>query len=375
MSELKLEDLAEDTSHRSRPGGRGCLPALVALALIVAIGLFAYVKGVDLIRSTLSGPEDYSGTGEGSVVIEVESGDTASAIADTLRGVDVVKSEEAFTDAADADQRSLEIQPGCYQMHKRMSGEDALALMLQDSTAVSCPGETALTIPEGLRAPEVLERIVAGTDMSKKTVSRAFAKTPSLGLPRYAKGDPEGFLFPATYEVSDRTTATGLVKAMVDKFRSEAADAGLEAKARKLGISPYEAVVVASLVQAEARRVGDMAKVASVIYNRLDDQMPLQLDSTLHYAVDSRGEVVAGEDLRAINSPYNTYLRTGLPPTPIDSPGRSALQAALAPAATDYLYFVTVNLRTGDTRFASTYEDHVRNTDLYSTYCEKSDAC
>jgi UPF0755 protein len=375
VSELKLEDLADDTSHRSRPGGRGCLPVLVALALIVAIGIFAYVKGVDLIRSTLSGPEDYSGTGEGSVVIEVKSGDTASAIADTLRGVDVVKSEEAFTDAAEADERSLEIQPGCYKMHKRMSGKDALALMLQDSTAVSCPGQVTLTIPEGLRASEILERIVSATGFSKQTVSRAFAKAPSLGLPRYAKGDPEGFLFPATYEVSDRTTAAGLVKAMVAKFTSEAADAGLESKARNLGISPYDAVVVASLVQAEARRVGDMAKVASVIYNRLDDGMPLQLDSTLHYAEGSRGRVVASEDLRAIKSPYNTYSHAGLPPTPIDSPGRSALEAALAPATTDYLYFVTVNLRTGDTRFARTFEAHTRNTDLYSSYCETSDAC
>jgi UPF0755 protein len=149
----------------------------------------------------------------------------------------------------------------------------------------------------------------------------------------------------------------------------------LGAKARELGISPHDAVVVASLVQAEARRVGDMAKVASVIYNRLGDGMRLQLDSTLHYAADSRGEVVASDDLRAINSPYNTYRRAGLPPTPIDSPGRSALQAALSPAATDYLYFVTVNLRTGDTRFASTFEAHTRNTDLYSSYCETSDAC
>jgi len=375
VSELKLDDLATDTSHRSRPGGRGCLPALVALALIVAIGLFAYIKGVDLIKSTLSGPEDYSGVGQGTVLIEVKSGDTASAIADTLRDADVVKSQEAFTDAAEADERSLEIQPGCYKLQMRLSGKDALALMLQDSTAVSCPGETTLTIPEGLRAIEVQQRIVSDTDLSKQTVSRAFAKASSLGLPRYAKGNAEGFLFPATYEVSDRTTASGLVKAMVAKFASEAADAGLEAKARELGISPYDAVVVASLVQAEARRVGDMAKVASVIYNRLDDGMRLQLDSTLHFAADSRGEVVASADLRAIDSPYNTYRRTGLPPTPIDSPGRAAMRAALSPAETDYLYFVTVNLRTGDTRFASTYAAHTRNTALYASYCETSDAC
>jgi UPF0755 protein len=216
---------------------------------------------------------------------------------------------------------------------------------------------------------------VAGTTLSEPSVRRALAKANDLGLPTYAKGDPEGFLFPATYEVSKETTAEGLVKAMVTKFTSEAGDAGLEAKAQQLGISPYDAVVVASLVQAEARRVGDMAKVASVIYNRLDDGMPLQLDSTLHYAEGSRGEVVASDDLRAIKSPYNTYRHTGLPPTPIDSPGRSALQAALAPAETDFLYFVTVNLRTGDTRFASTFQAHTRNIALYSSYCETSDAC
>jgi UPF0755 protein len=140
-------------------------------------------------------------------------------------------------------------------------------------------------------------------------------------------------------------------------------------------VSPNDIVTIASLIQAEASRPQDMPKVASVIYNRLDIDMPLQFDSTLHYAVDSRGEVTTSDDLRNLDSPYNTYKHTGLPPTAIDSPGRDAIDAALHPAETDYLYFVTVNLATGETLFASTLAEHDQNVQKYYDYCATSDAC
>lgn len=375
MSDLGLTSEDDDTGHRRSGHGRGCLPALLALALIVGLGLFAYVKGVDLIQGVLSGPDDYSGAGHGSVLIEVKSGESSAAIAGTLVGSDVVKSEAAFTDAALADERSLQIQAGCYRLHQQMSGQSALALMLTDSSHVSCPGEAQLTIPEGLRAMEILAHIVHATDIGKAEVDRAFAATSSLGLPSYADGDAEGYLFPATYDISKATRAADLLTAMVTKFTTEADTLGLQAKAGHLGVTPHDVVVVASLVQAEARRAQDMPKVASVIYNRLDAHMPLQFDSALHYAVDSRGEVQTSDNLRKLSSPYNTYTHLGLPPTPIDSPGAQAIRAALNPADTSYLYFVTVDLRTGETRFASTYAEHKRNVALYDAYCESSDAC
>ncbi len=162
---------------------------------------------------------------------------------------------------------------------------------------------------------------------------------------------------------------------MVDTFKQHASAADLEQGAADLGQSSYDVLIVASLVQAEASRAQDMPKVASVIYNRLDAGMPLQLDSTLHYAVDSRGEVATSDDLRDLDSPYNTYQLTGLPPTPIDSPGDDAINAALHPADTGYLYFVTVNLRTGKTLFAETLAEHNQNVQKLHQYCETSDEC
>jgi UPF0755 protein len=371
---MGLDDLTEGSAHRSHHR-RGCLPALLALLLIVAIGLFAYVKGVDLIRRALSGPEDYSGVGHGSVVIKVNDGDSAQAIGATLAASDVVHSSAAFTDAATADDRSRSIQPGCYRLHHQMSAKNALGLMLEDASHVNCPGESQLTIPEGLRASEILDRVAGDTSVSKAALRRTFTSARSLGLPRYAHGDAEGYLFPATYDVTDTMSASSVLSAMVKKFSAEAAVLGLTAKSRSLGVSAHDVVVVASLVQAEASRPEDMPKVASVIYNRLRDNMPLQLDSTLHYAVDSRGVVQTSPHLRSLKSAYNSYTHTGLPPTAIDSPGTRALQAALRPAHTRYRYFVTVNLRTGDTRFATTFAAHQHNVQLLHRYCETSDAC
>lgn len=348
------------------------MSVVVAIAVITAIGMFAYVKGVDLIQGALSGPEDYSGNGKKPVItVEVEKGDIGADIGEKLADAGVVKTAAAFTDAANKDGRAGSIQPGRYRLLSKMSAESALDVLVDPDSLITDP---TVTIPEGLRAKEILTRIVEQTDFTKKQVAKAYADTSRLGLPEYADGDPEGYLFPSTYDVGPQMTAADLLKAMVDRFEQEAESLELESAAEDLGFSPHDVVTIASLVQAEAGPA-DMTKVSSVVYNRLDRPMALQFDSTLHYAVDSRGEVVAGEELRKIDSPYNTYTRKGLPPTPIDSPGVEALTAALEPADTDFLYFVTVNLKTGKTLFTDNYDQHLRNVERYREYCETSDAC
>ncbi len=369
MSDLGLGTVQ---GHRVRHKRfRGCLAVLVALAIIVGIGFFSYVKGVDVIKGWLAGPADYVGQGHGSVVVQVKNGDTASDIGVTLEKANVVKSVRAFTDAAKKNSKSLTIQVGYYRMRRQMSGENALSLMLDPSSKVS----TGLTIPEGLRANEILALIVGHTKFSAQQVKRAFDDTPALGLPSYANGDAEGYLFPATYPLTPASTPASLLKAMTTAFKVQADALRLEPTAAAMHVSPTDIVIVASLVQAEASRPKDMPKVARVIYNRLDAQMPLQFDSTLHYAINSRGVVQTSQALRELNTPYNTYTRRGLPPTPIDSPGKQALQAALHPADGSWRYFVTVNLRTGDTRFATTYRQHLKNVALYDDYCKTSSAC
>ncbi len=363
----------EEHEPRHRPW-RGCLAVLVACAILAGIGTFAYVKGVDVIKHALShfsGPADYSGTGHGSVVVQVRQGDTASDIGATLTKAQVVESEEAFVDAARNDSRSRDIQVGFYRLRRHMSAASALALLLQPGSMIS----HSVTIPEGKRADEILAAIVADTRLGKTAVDKAFADTKALGLPPYAKGHAEGYLFPATYDVTPGTTAASLLREMTAKFDAEASNLGLVKAAANLHRSPTDVVIVASLVQAEARRAVDMPKVARVIYNRLQIGMPLQLDSTLHYAVNSRGHIATSNNLRQLKSPYNSYTHTGLPPTAIDSPGAEALKAALHPAAGTWRFFVTVNLRTGKTLFATTFAQQQHNETIYHEYCQTSSAC
>lgn len=374
MSDLGVGGLRA-TGHRARgKRSRGCFPVLLALVIIAVIGGFVYVKGVDLIKEQLSDSPaaDYSGDGQKPVVkVKVAEGDTSTDIANTLFEADVVKSASAFTDAASADDRSLGIQAGDYELMSKMSARSALLVLVNPDSLVKNP---TVTIPEGLRAKEILASIVEQTDFSAGQLKTAYDDTAALGLPAYANDDPEGYLYPSTYDLQAKTTAASLLKSMVAKYVEEADTLGLGDKAQQLGYSPTDIVTIASLVQAEAG-AADMRKVASVIYNRLDIDMALQFDSTLHYAEDSRGEVSTSDDLRDIDSPYNTYKLTGLTPTPIDSPGEEALKAALDPAETDYRYFVTVNLATGKTKFAVSFADHLRNVEEYNAYCTTSDEC
>jgi UPF0755 protein len=373
VSELGLG--TPQRGHRSaKRQSKGCIPALIALVLVVALGVFVYVKGVDLMKDALGGgsAEDYSGDGSGSVTIEVKSGDTATDIANTLEADGVVKSAQAFIDVANANPDSTSIQVGFYAMHKKMSAESALELLLNpDQSMVT----NNLTIPEGKRVNEIVALVADAGGWSEKEVQKALDNTKALDLPSYANGDPEGYLFPATYNIPPDATPADVLKLMVDEFKKRADAIGLEGGAAELGVDPGDVVKVASLIQAEASRAEDLPKVASVIYNRLDIGMALQLDSTLHYAVDSRGEIQTTDDLRDLDSPYNSYDVVGLPPTPIDSPGEDALKAALHPASTDFLYFVTVNLKTGETKFAETLAEHEQNRQEYLDYCETSDEC
>jgi peptidoglycan lytic transglycosylase G len=173
-----------------------------------------------------------------------------------------------------------------------------------------------------------------------------------LHLPGFANGKPEGYLFPATYSVQPHETALGVLTGMVQRFQQEAANVGLPVAARQVHLTQAQVVVMASLLQAEGGRLSDYPKIARVIYNRLAHGMPLQLDSTVLYGLNKYGILASNKDLTS-PSPYNTYKHKGLPPGPIDSPGAAAIQAVLHPVAGNWLYFVTVNPKTGETRYTS----------------------
>ncbi|MFI2642427.1 endolytic transglycosylase MltG [Streptomyces sp. NPDC018610] len=214
-----------------------------------------------------------------------------------------------------------------------------------------------LVIPEGWRAGQVYTAVDKALALPAGSTEQAAAKA-GLKLPDAAGGNPEGYLYPATYPLDDRTTPRSLLTAMVDTAVKKFAAAPVAAGPQRDYMNLYQAVTVASIVQAESGTKTDMAKVARVVFNRLERGMPLQMDSTLHYALGRTGVRTTAADTR-LDSPYNSYQRMGLPPTPIDNPGQDAMRAALDPAPGDWLYFVTV--KPGDTRFTADYAEHERN--------------
>jgi peptidoglycan lytic transglycosylase G len=368
VSDLGLEP-EPVTRHHSRRT-LGCVAVLVALAILAGAGAFALLKGRAWIADLVSPPEDYTGSGTTPlVVVEVHKGDTATDIADSLFAKDVVKSTEAFTDAAREDSESKLIQVGRYRLRQHLPAKAALAALLDDSNRLV--GQP-VTLPEGLTVKEIIARLADHTRFSSASLNTALSR---VELPSYANGNPEGYLFPATYNVTHRTTPVSLFTAMVTRFDQEASAQHLAAKADAMRRTPGEIITVASLVQAEARRAQDFPKVARVVYNRLDRGMRLELDSTVHYAVGKDGSVSTTRADRQVDSPYNTYRYAGLPPGPIDAPGEQAIKAALNPAQGSWLYFVTVNTDTGETKFATTFAEHQKNVAEYRHFCRSSPDC
>jgi UPF0755 protein len=210
----------------------------------------------------------------------------------------------------------------------------------------------------------------SGGRITAAQLATAAKDTTALGLPSYASGNPEGYLFPATYNFNPGTTALAMLQAMVTRFNQEASSINLLAQAKTGQITPNQAITVASILEAEAGNPKYYAQVAEVIYNRLNQHMDLGLDSTVNYALHRFGIHLTESQLH-VNSPYNTFIHEGLPPGPIDSPGDAAIQAALHPAHGDLLYFVTVNIKTGLTEFATTQSGF----DQLVALCQKNNSC
>jgi UPF0755 protein len=209
-----------------------------------------------------------------------------------------------------------------------------------------------VTIPEGWRLSQIVAYLGAQSGIPADKYQAVLQDPSQLSLPASAGGKPEGYLYPATYEVQPHETAQGVLAGMVQRFNQESATINLPVAAKQVHLTESQVITMASLVQAEGGRVSDYPKIARVIYNRLAQGMPLQLDSTVLYGVNAYGIIASNAQL---NSPslYNTYKHKGLTPGPIDSPGNAAIQAVLHPSAGNWLYFVTVNPKTGETLFTS----------------------
>ncbi|HEY9564440.1 MAG TPA: endolytic transglycosylase MltG, partial [Nocardioides sp.] len=242
----------------------------------------------------------------------------------------------------------------------------------------------AVVIPEGFRTDQVVARLAKTTGVKKAELEKALKDADGLGLPDYAEGEAEGYLFPAKYSFAPDDTALDMLAAMVKRYKAVAEEVPVSG-ASEAGLDEHDFITMASIIEKEVNRPEDMPAVAEVIFNRLDGScveqgIPkglLQMDSTVHFLEGGgAGSVYTSAEARESDSPYNTYKQAGLPPGPIASPGQAAMEAILEPTDKGYCFFVAVDLDTGETRFARTGAEHTANTQLLQEWCrENSGRC
>jgi UPF0755 protein len=324
----------------------------MTLALLAIVGGVVWKFGPPIYH--YFSPQDYSGSGEGSVTVQVQPNDGARAIGAELHRKGVVASTQAFVDAAAANKRSAGIQPGSYTLPKHIPAKVAVADLLDGRHKAR-----GLLVPEGATVVDVEKRLTAppctaaspanavcGLGVPEGQARAALRDIAALGLPSDYLADgktppsAEGFLYPLTYTFGGGTNASEALQQMVAAFVDQVRTSGFTADARALHLTPYQALIVASIAQSEAYFPQDMPKVARVILNRLAAHKPLQIDATSAYAAKLRGLDPTTVIYASVNGPYNTYLHAGLPPTPISNPGAAALNAAVHPASGDWMYYV-----------------------------------
>jgi UPF0755 protein len=348
----RSEMRAERGHHAAKRRNRrlfGILGGLLVVVLAVATWL------VVLPIYHYLNPSDYSGTGSGAVIVEVQPNDTADDIGTELHDHGVVASVKAFTDAAKGDPRSKNIQPGSYRLREHMSAKSALALLLNPTSRVNAD----VVVTEGATEQDVLERLTAkpcddnapksaicGPGMDRSAVKAALDNVKALGLPTDYLADGrtptslEGFLYPATYYFAENTDPSDALQQMITEFTDAVRRTNFTTAAQANHITPYEQLIIASIAQAEAKYPEDYGKVARVILNRLAQNKPLQIDATSAYAAKLAGldpsQIIYSEQ----SGPYNTYKHLGLPPTPIGNPGADAMAGAASPDKGNWLFYV-----------------------------------
>jgi UPF0755 protein len=356
------DDLDEHPRPRPRPGPssaqfrrRRRFVTIGAVAFVALLALVVWLVALPIYHHF--NPDDYSGSGSGSATIEVQPNDGAQAIAEALVEQGVIASTSAFLDAASADSRSATIQPGSYSLPKHISAKAALADLLDGKHQAR-----GLVVPEGATVVDVEKRLVAprcsagssaktvcGLGVDAEAAKAALRNVGALGLPTdYTPTSgtpvsPEGFLYPLTYSVGGDTSAGDALQQMVNAFVDHVRSSGFTTAARAEHLTPYQALIIASIAQSEAYFPEDMPKVARVILNRLAAGMPLQIDATSAYAAKLAGLDPTKVIYSEVDGPYNSYKHEGLPPTPISNPGPDALAGAAHPVKGNWLYYVNAD--------------------------------
>ncbi|GAB1641661.1 endolytic transglycosylase MltG [Krasilnikovia sp. MM14-A1259] len=376
--DLAFDENAERTKprHRRSRGGKGksAVAFLLAFVLLGALGGGVYL-GYSKVRDFFTAA-DYDGPGTGTAQVQIKESATLTDMGNALVDKDVVKSTAAFVNAADANPQGHNIRAGTYNLRKQMAAKDAVTLLLDPKSRVS----TGVTIPEGKTAKQVYELLSKATNIPVKDFEAAGKDPVALGVPTFwfnrtdgqkVNRSIEGFLFPDTYEFQPKGTATDALKTMVTHFLNVAQKIDFVDRVQKeRKISPYEALTVASLAQAEAGNQEDLGKIARVAYNRIyGGNFPcscLQFDVGINYYYQLTGRPTKPSkdmtlaELTDPKNPYRTHGKSGLTPTPINNPGQAALEGAMNPPAGPWLYFVAID-KQGHSAFATTLDGQRKN--------------
>ncbi|MCW2514136.1 MAG: aminodeoxychorismate lyase [Mycobacterium sp.] len=377
-------------ANRNRRRRRNLTVLSVVALVVVVIG--AVFLGSRMWHGMFGNASDYEGDGVKDVVVQIHSGDSTTTIAKTLQDGGVVATSQGFVDAAAGNAAIAAIQPGFYRVRTEIPAKNAVSRLTDPQNRVG-----KLVIPEGRQLDDIADvktnavtkgifSLVAdatcvtldgqqkcGVNADDLKKAAGAADPAALAIPAWAV-DPvkalgsdhrriEGLIAPGTWNVDPSAPAQDILSTLIGASAAQYEQNGLLAAGNAENLSPYQILVVASLVQRESKPQ-DFAKVARVIYNRLiaPDHRRLEFDSTVNYSLD-RQEVATTDADRARATPWNTYARDGLPATPICSPGGPALAAAENPAAGDWLYFVTIDMQ-GTTLFTRDYQQHLANIEL-----------
>jgi len=345
---MSMDFEPEPPTRRSRKRRRfgGFVVVVLSLSVLAGAGIF--------VLNTLGGGiqqlvdrftvEDYPGPGGDPVEIVIPEGATGEDVARLLVEADVVESFDAvYQPMLDLNP---DIFPGTFSFPSQIPGLRAVEIIIEGDNRVY----DQLRLREGLTVAQTLEEIESQLGISVSDMQAELADLEALGIQNEAN-NAEGYLFPATYQLDPGTTAEELVQIILRRLDQELTKYGL------VRSQAHEMLTLASVIQLEARQTEDFYKVSTVFNNRLDIDMPLQSDATVNYAARS-DSVTTTDQQRADDNPYNTYFYRGLPIGPIGNPGSLAIDSALNPVEGDWLYFVTVNLTTGETVFSETLREH-----------------
>lgn len=324
--------------------------------VVIALFLVLVLVGVPVIGGYVYGRAiGVFGSSEPGKVVElvIEEGSSAQEIGEVLEREGVIASAFGFRLAAKLDGGAEKIQAGRYEIATNLTARDALAALVEEGPVVEF---VQVTFPEGSWLTDFARILDRETHLS----ADRFMELATSGDIR-SKYQPEGvdslegLLFPSTYQVIEHDDEETVLQRLVGQFEEEADAAMISEAEQRVGVTPYEAITFASMIEAEASAAGDRNKIAAVLYNRIEEGMKLEIDATVLYALGEHKEELTVSDLQ-IDSPYNTRLHPGIPPTPIGAPGAASLEAVMNPAQGDWLYYVLADCE-GNHHFAVDYED------------------